>query len=59
MSITKIKQLMMFKEIIPVYSEKYGTDKTVCGQNPELLTVKATTTRLSILVSCLPNTNLM
>jgi hypothetical protein len=41
-SITMINWLMLFKEIIAIYSENHRKPiNTVCGQNVELLTVKA------------------
>jgi hypothetical protein len=41
-TITKINWLMLFKEIIPVYSENHMKPiNTLCGQNTELLIVKA------------------
>jgi hypothetical protein len=40
-SITKINYLMLFKEIIAVYSENHMKPiNTLCGQNAELLIVK-------------------
>jgi hypothetical protein len=41
-TITKISWLMLFKEIIAVYSEKHMKPiNKICGQNAELLIVKA------------------
>jgi hypothetical protein len=41
-TITKINQLMLFKEIIDVYTENHTKQtNTLCGQNSEFLIVKA------------------
>jgi uncharacterized protein YktB (UPF0637 family) len=41
-TITKINWLTLFKEIIAVYTENYTEPiNTLCGQNAELLIVKA------------------
>jgi hypothetical protein len=41
-TITKLNWLMVFKEIIAVYSEKYFKPMyTFCGQNSELFIVKS------------------
>jgi hypothetical protein len=41
-TITKIKWLTLFKEIIAVYYENHTKpENTLCGQNGELLVIKA------------------
>jgi hypothetical protein len=41
-TITKINQLMLFKEILAVYTRNHmKPTNTLCGQNEELLIVKA------------------
>jgi hypothetical protein len=41
-SITKLNRLMLFREIIAIYSElSYKTKNTLCEQNAEIVIVKA------------------